>query len=100
MRVRVWIEGPEGPSHDFELLEAPRVGERISIACDGKVLEGVVQSVAWRLRAIDRGAPSSDLTLGAEPAGSVTLVHVICAPQAEVIRAAFARVETEIGGSG
>jgi hypothetical protein len=95
--VRIWIAGPEGPSHDFELLVAPRLGERISVACDGEVKEGEVASVVWRLRAIDhsRGA-AADLALGGDPAGSVILVHVICDPRGEVIHAAFARDEVEV----
>jgi hypothetical protein len=78
MRVRVWIEGAEGPSRDFELAEMPRVGEAISISVAGHLEEGVVTSVTWQLVAIERS--SSDLTTGIEPVGSVTLVHVICQP--------------------
>ena len=101
MRVRIWIDGPEGPSHDFELLEAPRLGEHVSIASDGKVLEGLVTTVRWQLRAIDHAvASASDLTLGAEPAGSVVLVNVICAPRGEVVKAAFAREEIEANDAG
>lgn len=100
MRVRIWIDGPEGPSHDFEMLAAPRAGELISIACDGQVREGVVQSVAWRLRAVDRGGPAADLALGAEPAGSVTLVHVICAPGPKAPQSAEAWAEADVGAGG
>ena len=84
MRVRVWISGSEGPSHDFELLSAPRQGERISIASGGHIEEGVVIAVSWQLQAID-GA-GGDLGLQGETMGSVTLVHVICSPSAEVVR--------------
>jgi hypothetical protein len=71
MRVRVWIRGAEGPAHDFELLEAPRIGERVTIALAGHSEEGLVQG-------IERG--HDDLAVEAEPAGSVTIVHVLCAP--------------------
>jgi hypothetical protein len=78
MRIRVWISGAEGPSLDFELAEAPRVGERISISTGGRLDEGVVTSVVWQLVGVER--TSKDLTLGFEPVGSVTMVHVICKP--------------------
>ncbi len=66
---------------DFELPEAPRVGESISIATEGRFDEGVVTSVVWQLVGVK---PSSkDLTLGFEPVGSVTMVHVICNPSNE-----------------
>jgi hypothetical protein len=74
MRVRVWIAGAEGPSRDFELVEAPRIGERISISVAGRIEEGIVTSVTWHLVAIEG---SGDFVLG-EPVGSVTLVHVVC----------------------
>ncbi len=83
MRVRVWISGDEGPSHDFELLDAPRIGERISIAVEGEVEEGMVSAVTWRLQAIQPDA--GNLGLEGEPLGSVTIVHVICKPTAEVV---------------
>lgn len=76
MRVRVWISGADGPSLDFELAEAPRVGECISISTGGRVEEGIVTSVVWQLVGVER--TSHDLTLGFEPVGSVTMVHVIC----------------------
>jgi hypothetical protein len=76
MRVRVWIAGAEGPSRDFELVEAPRVGERISVSVAGRIEEGVVTSVTWNLVAIER---SGDFVLD-DPVGSVALVHVICGP--------------------
>jgi hypothetical protein len=78
MRVRVWIAGAEGPSRDFELVEAPRVGECISISIGGRFEEGIVTSVIWQLVGIER--TGNDLTLGVEPVGSVTLVHIICHP--------------------
>lgn len=78
MRVRVWISGAEGPSRDFELAEAPRLGECISISTGGRFEEGIVTSVVWQLVGVDR--TSSDLTLGFEPVGSVTMVHIICTP--------------------
>jgi hypothetical protein len=85
MRVRVWIEGAEGPSRDFELAEAPRVGEAISISVAGHLEEGVVTSVTWQLVGVERSP--SDLTTGIEPVGSVTLLHVICqAPKGGVGR--------------
>ncbi len=78
MRVRVWIAGAEGPSRDFELVAAPRLGECISISVGGRFEEGIVTSVIWQLVGIER--TGSDLTLGVEPVGSVTVVHVICHP--------------------
>jgi hypothetical protein len=81
MRVRVWIAGAEGPSRDFELVEAPRVGDCISIALAGQFEEGIVTSVIWQLVGIERAG--ADLTVGVEPVGSVTVVHVICQPQKE-----------------
>lgn len=88
MRVRVWIHGPDGPSHDFELISAPRVGERLSINSAAGVEEGVVDAVNWQLQAVDANA--AELALEGEPPGSVSLVHVICRPVGEVIRSAFA----------
>ena len=97
MRVRVWIAGSEGPSHDFELLSPPRQGERISIAAGNQVQEGVVTTVAWQLQAIE---PSSgDFTLQGDAAGSVTMVHVICSPRADVVRMAFAEDEADAGAA-
>jgi hypothetical protein len=81
MRVRVWISGAEGPSLDFELAEAPRVGDCISIATGGRYDEGIVTSVVWQLVGVEPS--SNDLTLGFEPVGSVTMVHVICKPSNE-----------------
>ncbi len=69
MRVRVWIAGAEGPSRDFELVEAPRLGECISISVGGRFEEGIVTSVIWQLVGIERTG-----------SGSVTVVHVICHP--------------------
>ncbi|QUD90604.1 hypothetical protein [Phenylobacterium montanum] len=81
MRVRVWISGADGPSHDFELAEAPRLGECISISIGGRFEEGVVTSVMWQLVAVEPTA--NDMSLGIEPVGSVTMVHVICQPCGE-----------------
>lgn len=79
MRVRVWIAGAEGSSRDFELVEAPRVGDCISISVAGGFEEGIVTSVIWQLVGIERSG--NDLAVGVEPVGSVTMVHVICHPQ-------------------
>jgi hypothetical protein len=95
MRVRVWIQGPDGPSHDFELLSAPRIGERISIALAGETEEGLVAAVTWQLQGIER--LGADLSLDSEPAGSVSLVHVICRPLGEAARQAQAHAELEQG---
>jgi hypothetical protein len=81
MRVRVWIAGAEGPSRDFELVEAPRVGDCISIAVAGRFEEGIVTSVIWQLVGIERS--ENDTVVGVEPVGSVTVIHVICNPQKE-----------------
>ncbi len=81
MRVRVWISGAEGPSRDFELAEAPRVGDCISVSTSGRFEEGIVTSVVWQLVGVE--PTSSDLTLGFEPVGSVTMVHIICKPSNE-----------------
>ena len=91
MRVRVWIDGDEGPSHDFELASAPRVGDRISIAIQGHVEEGVVATVSWHLQGIERAGGS--LALEGEPVGSVTMVHVVCSPAAEVAKVDFEGAE-------
>src|SRR5438552_792085 len=95
MRVRVWISGPDGPSHDFELLSAPRVGERIGVAMAGETEEGIVTTVSWQLQGIER--PGSDLSIESEPAGSVSLVHVICRALGEAARQAQEYVELERG---
>ncbi len=78
MRVRVWISGAEGPSRDFELAEAPRVGDCISISLGGRFEDGIVTSVTWQLVGIEPTA--NDLSLGVDPVGSVTIVHIICQP--------------------
>jgi hypothetical protein len=95
MRVRVWIQGSDGPSHDFELLSAPRVGDTINIAVAGDTEDGVVTNVTWQLQAIAR--TGSDLSLEAEPAGSVSIIHVICRPRGESARQAQAYAEMEQG---
>jgi hypothetical protein len=77
VRVRVWISGADGPSHDFELVEAPRLGDHISINIAGETEEGFVARVSWHLQAIER---TDDLSLDSEPVGAVTMVHVICGP--------------------
>lgn len=78
MRVRVWISGAEGPSHDFELVEAPRIGERVVVGVGADTEEGIVTDVTWQLQAID--LPAGDMSLAVEPLGTVTMVHVICRP--------------------
>lgn len=95
MRVRVWILGPDGPSHDFELLTAPRVGDRISIAISGQSEDGVVATVTWQLQGIER--EDMALSIEGEPTGSVSLVHVICRPLGELARQAQAYAEMEQG---
>ncbi len=83
MRVRIWINGDDGPSHDFELPEPPRVGERVSIAIGGATEDGIVMSVTWRLQGVARA--EGDLSLEGEPIGSVSVVHVVCGSTAQVI---------------
>ena len=78
MRVRVWISGAEGPSYDFELVDAPRVGERVVVGVGAESEEGIVAAVTWQLQAIE--APAGDMLLAVEPLGAVTMVHVICRP--------------------
>ena len=78
MRVRVWISGADGPSRDFELVDAPRVGEHISISVGGHIEDGVVLSVSWHLVGIEY--PAASLALAGEPVGSVAFVHVVCGP--------------------
>lgn len=82
MRVRVWISGAEGPSHDFELVEAPRIGERVVVGVGAETEEGIVSAVTWQLQAID--VPGGDMPLAVEPLGAVTMVHVICRPATPV----------------
>ena len=84
MRVRVWIHGANGPSHDFELVDAPRAGDRIAISVAGEVEEGTVASVSWQLQGIER--TGDDLAIEGEPVGTVTMVHVICTAAADVLR--------------
>jgi hypothetical protein len=76
MKVRVWISGADGPSWDFELVDAPRVGEHISISVSGKIEEGVVRSVSWQLLGIEGSGRA--LALAGDPMGSVSMIHVIC----------------------
>jgi hypothetical protein len=85
----VWVDGADGPSHDFELLEAPRVGERVSISVGDETEDGIVDSVTWQLQAISGAAGS----LEGEPAGSVTIVHVICHSRAAKPNEGAARAE-------
>jgi hypothetical protein len=94
MRVRVWIDGPDGPSRDFELISAPRVGDRISISHAGELQEGVVAIVDWHLQAVD--AAGSDMLLEGEPPGSVSLVQVICRREERPRAAAFSATEAEL----
>ena len=94
MRVRVWVAGDDGPSHDFELIAPPRVGDRLSIAIEGHVEEGIVASVSWHLQGVERVAGSLDIE--GEPVGSVTIVHVVCSPTAEIIRMNFEGAEVDM----
>jgi hypothetical protein len=87
MRVRVWIRGAEGPVHDFELIDPPRCGERVSIALGGQTEEGIVSDVSWHLIGIERAVP--ELTLNGDPVGTVAMVHVVCRPQAPALVAAL-----------
>jgi len=88
MRVRVWIEGADGPSRDFELVSPPRVGERICIATGHGLEEGVVESITWQLQALE--AASTEIFLEGEPPGSVVLVQVVCRPPTDVLHRALA----------
>ena len=97
MRVRVWISGPEGPSHDFELLHPPQVGERITIAVAGESIEGMVSSVAWHLQGIERS--EGELSLEGEPVGSVTLVHVVCDAKSETFKLAGAEAGVDMSAA-
>lgn len=92
MRVRVWIRGPDGPSHDFELVTAPQLGERIVINSGGRLEEGIVEAVTWQLQAVD--ASPAEIALEGEPPGSVSLVQVVCHPSATVLRGDYAVKET------
>lgn len=98
MRVRVWIAGEDGPSRDFELATAPRVGDGISISLGDHFEEGVVTSVLWQLVGIDRAA--NELVLGVEPVGSVTMVHVICqAPKQGAVLLGAQTAKTLVDGA-
>lgn len=96
MKVRVWIKGADGPSYDFELVCAPRIGDRISIAVGDNLDDGEVEAVTWQLQAI--APPAAPLSLEADPAGSVTIVHVICRPAGEVVRLAFEAASEDAQG--
>ena len=93
MKVRVWINGAEGAFYDFEMVESPRAGDRISIAVGGESAEGIVASVSWHLQAIEKMA--GDLALDGDPAGSVTIVHVVCEPTSEAFHRAGAIAEAD-----
>ena len=93
MRVRVWINGPSGPSHDFELVAAPRTGERITIAIGGETEEGIVTSVSWQLQGIERAG--DDLAIDGQPVGSVAMVHILCHRDAAVLDLGAARAQIE-----
>lgn len=88
MRVRVWIEGPDGPSRDFELVSPPRVGERICIGTGHGLEEGVVESITWQLQAVEAGP--TEIFLEGEPPGSVALVQVVCRRPTEALHTALA----------
>lgn len=94
MRVRVWIRGAEGPAHDFELVDPPRRGERISIALGGEVEEGIVSDVIWRLIGVEH--PTSALALEGEPVGAVAMVHVICRPDSPTLVAVSEEVSSGV----
>ena len=93
MRIRIWIKGGDGPSYDFELLTAPRLGERVSVASGRTLEEGIVESITWQLQAIE--AHPGEVPVEGEPAGSVTLVNVVCRPAGEVVRVAFDEAELD-----
>lgn len=93
MKVRVWIAGADGPSRDFELLTAPSAGQRVSVTTGGKVEEGIVTDVSWHLQAIESSA--NELGLEGDPAGSVTLVQVVCRPLNEPLLSGFGAAEID-----
>jgi len=93
VKVRVWIKGPDGPSFDFELLNAPRSGDRISVSLGSSLEEGIVENVTWQLRAAE--TQPHELSIEGEPVGAVTLVHVICRAAGEVLKADFAQEEID-----
>jgi hypothetical protein len=93
MKVRVWISGEDGPSHDFELLSAPRVGEQVSIALPDRTEDGTVRSVSWHLQGIER--ISGALSIEGEPLGSVTIVHVVCGPRPDGLLATYEQAEVD-----
>lgn len=88
MRVRVWIEGPDGPARDFELVNPPRVGERVCIATSHGLEEGVVETITWQLQAVE--PTTTELLLEGEPPGSVSLVQVVCRPATDALHRALA----------
>ena len=93
MRVRVWINGAEGQSYDFELVEAPRIGERIAIAVGAETLDGVVSDVSWHLQGIEK--MEGDLALEGEPVGSVTAVHIVCDTPSDAFKRARTAAEVD-----
>jgi len=97
VRVRVWISGADGPSHDFELVAAPRIGERVVIGVGAETEEGIVDAVTWQLQAID--LPAGDMPLAVEPLGTVTLVHVICRPETPRLKAAVEGAAVDLAES-
>ena len=97
MKVRVWISGEEGPSHDFELLDAPRVGEQVTIALSDHSEDGIVTSVSWHLQGIERSGEA--LSIEGEPLGSVAVVHVVCRPKPHGLTLAYERAEVDTAES-
>ena len=93
MKVRVWISGEDGPSHDFELLSAPRVGDQVSIALQDHTEDGTVSSVSWHLQGIERA--SGAFSIDGEPLGSVSIVHVVCGPKSEDLLVGYDQAEVD-----
>ena len=88
MRVRVWIEGPDGPAPAFELVSPPRVGEPICNAPTHGLEEGVVETITWQLQAVE--PTTTELLLEGEPPGSVSLVQVVCRRPTEALHRVLA----------